>query len=353
LSNSPKTIGFAIIGTGTIAAFHARAIASTPGTELRAVHNRSPEKARAFAAEFGGEPVIDFEELLKRPDVDVVCVTVPSGQHGEIAIRALGAGKHVLCEKPLEITTERIDLMSAAAKKAGRILAGVFQSRLGAGPQHLKGALKAKRFGQLALCSAYVKWWRTPEYYSGSSWKGTRSLDGGGALMNQAIHAVDLLQWLVGRPAKVSAQVRTLVHKIEMEDTAVAWLEFPTGALGVIEAATSCYPGSRLRIEIAGERGTAILEDDRILKWEFADPLPGDDLIGLGGRSSIGGGASDPKAIGGDGHRLLVADLADAIRNGRPPLIDSREARNAVAIIEAIYVSARTRSAVSLGGQGA
>jgi UDP-N-acetyl-2-amino-2-deoxyglucuronate dehydrogenase len=353
LSSPPKTIGFAIAGTGTIAAFHARAIAATPGTQLRAVHNRSPEKARAFAAEFGGDPIGDFDELLRRPDVDAVCVTVPSGQHGEIAIRALGAGKHVLCEKPLEITTERIDLMTAAAKKAGRILAGVFQSRLGAGAQHLKGALNAKRFGQLALCSAYVKWWRKEEYYSGSSWKGTRSLDGGGALMNQAIHAVDLLQWLVGMPTRVSAQVRTLVHKIEMEDTAAAWLEFSTGALGVIEAATSCFPGLRLRIEIAGERGTAILEDDRILKWEFTESLPGDDLIRLGGSSSIGGGASDPKAIGVEGHRLLVADLADAIRTGRPPLIDSREARNAVAIIEAIYLSARTGSAVRLDGQGA
>jgi predicted dehydrogenase len=238
--------------------------------------------------------------------------------------------------------------MSAAAKKAGRILAGVFQSRLGAGAQHLKGALREGRFGRLSLCSAYVKWWRKPEYYSGSSWKGTRGLDGGGALMNQAIHAVDLLQWLVGMPTKVGAQVRTLVHKIEMEDTAVAWLEFPTGALGVIEAATSSYPGLRLRIEISGERGTAILEDDRILKWEFAEPKPGDEMIGIGGTSAIGGGASDPKAIGIEGHRLLVADLADAIRTGRPPLIDSREARNAVAIIEAIYLSARTDSVVRL-----
>jgi len=348
VSSPPKKIGFAIVGTGTIAAFHARAIAATPGAELRAVHDQVAARALAFAAEFGADPVHDFDALLKRPDVDAVCVTVPSGMHGEVTIRALEAGKHVLCEKPLEITTERIDLMAAAAKRAGRILAAVFQSRLGAGAQHLKSALKAGRFGRLALCSAYVKWWRAPEYYSGSNWKGTRSLDGGGALMNQAIHAVDLLQWLVGMPARVGAQVRTQVHAIEMEDTAAAWLEFPTGALGVVEAATSCYPGSRLRLEIAGERGTAILEEDRILKWEFMKPEPGDEAIGLGSPSTIGGGASDPKAIGLEGHRLLVADLADCIRTGRPPLIDSREARNAVAIIEAIYLSARTGSAVTL-----
>jgi len=283
----------------------------------------------------------DFDALLKRPDIEAVCVTVPSGLHGEITIRALAAGKHVLCEKPLEITTERIDLMTAAAKESGRILAAVFQSRLGAGAQHLKKAIGGDRFGRLALCSAYVKWWRDPSYYSGSSWKGTAGLDGGGALMNQAIHAIDLLQWLVGMPTRLGAQVGTLVHAIEMEDTAAAWLEFRGGALGVIEAATSCFPGSRMRLEIAGEKGTAILEEDRIVKWEFAEPLPDDQAIRLDTRTSIGGGASDPKAIGGEGHRLLVADLAEAIRTGRPPFIDSREARNAVAIVQAIYRSAK------------
>jgi UDP-N-acetyl-2-amino-2-deoxyglucuronate dehydrogenase len=211
-----RKIGFAIVGTGTIAAFHARAIGATPGAELRAVHNRTAAKARAFASEFGGDAVDDLDALLKRPDVDAVCVTVPSGLHGEVSIRALAAGKHVLCEKPLEITTERIDSMVAAARQSGRILAAVFQNRLGAGAQHLKRAVAAGRFGRLALCSAYVKWWRSPEYYSGSPWKGTQELDGGGALMNQAIHAVDLLQWLVGMPTRVGAQVRTLVHPIRM-----------------------------------------------------------------------------------------------------------------------------------------
>jgi predicted dehydrogenase len=350
LNDTERKIGFAIVGAGSIAAFHAKGIAATPGIELRAVQDRTAAKARAFSAEFGGDPLTDLDMLLKRPDVDVVCVTVPSGRHGEVTIRALEAGKHVLCEKPLEITTERIDLMSAAAKKAGRILAAVFQSRLGSGARHLRGAIKGGRFGRLALCSAYVKWWRAPEYYSSSTWKGTRALDGGGALMNQGIHAVDLLQWLAGMPVRVGAQVKTLVHAIEMEDTVAAWLEFPNGALGVIEAATSCYPGSRLRIEIAGERGTATLEDDRIVRWEFADSRPGDEMIVLGGEPEIGGGSSDPKAIGLEGHRLLIADLADAIRSGRPPLIDSAEARNAVAIIEAIYKSAGTGASVVLGG---
>ena len=346
MSSPNGKIGFAIVGTGTIAAFHARAIAGTPGAELRAVHNRNAAKARAFAAEYGGEAVDDLARLLARRDIDAVCVTVPSGAHGEVAIEALKAGKNVLCEKPLEITTERIDLMTEAARQSGRILAAVFQNRLGAGAQRLKKAIVEGRFGRLALCGAYVKWWRDPSYYSSSAWKGTKALDGGGALMNQAIHSIDLLQWLVGMPKRVGAQVGTIVHPIEMEDTASAWLEFPSGALGAVEAATSCFPGSRMRIEVAGERGTATLEDDRIVKWEFAEALPDDDAARAGAQSVIGGGAADPKAIGGEGHRLLVEDLVSAIRTGRAPLIDSREARNAVAIIQAIYRSAEAGVAV-------
>ncbi len=337
------------MGTGTIAAFHARAIAGTPGSVLRAVHNRNAGKGREFAAQFGCDSVDDIDELLKRPDIDAVCVTVPSGAHGEVAIRALNAGKHVLCEKPLEITTERIDLMTEAARRSGRILAVVFQNRLGAGAQRLKKALEERRFGRLAICSAYVKWWRDPAYYRDSNWKGTRALDGGGALMNQAIHAIDLLQFLVGMPVRVGARVGTLVHSMEMEDTAVAWLEFSSGALGAIEAATSCFPGSRMRIEIAGEKGSATLEEDRIVRWEFAEPKPEDDAIRGDSRTIISGGASDPKAIGGEGHRLLVADLVEAIRAGRPPLVDAAEARRSVEIIQAIYRSAQSGAAVSLG----
>jgi predicted dehydrogenase len=343
-----EKIGFALLGSGSIAAFHARAIAATAGAELRAIYSRTPARARAFAAQFGGVAVDDFDALLDREDIDAVCVTVPSGLHGELTLRALAAGKHVLCEKPLEIDTVRIDAMIAAAQRAGRILAAVFQFRLGTGAGHLKRAMVAGRFGRLALCSAYVKWWRDPGYYSSSDWKGTESLDGGGALMNQAVHAVDLLQWLAGMPVRVGARVQTCVHSIKMEDTVAAWLEFPDGALGVVEASTACYPGSRLRLEIMGEKGSVVLEDDRITRWEFADDRPEDEAIRLASPTRIGGGASDPKAISVEGHRLLIEDLVDAIRTGRPPLISASEARNAVAIIQAIYRSSRLGGSVNV-----
>jgi len=340
--STPSELGFAIVGTGSIARMHAAAIAATPGTRLRSVYSRGAGPAAAFAQEFGAEAAASIDALVQRPDVQVVCVTVPSGAHGDVAAKALAAGKHVLCEKPLEITTARIDAMIAAATSANRLLAAVFQMRLGVGANRLKQAVAAGRFGRLTLCSAYVKWWRAPEYYTSSSWKGTAEMDGGGALMNQGIHAVDLLQWLVGLPVRVSAQVRTRTHPIKMEDTVAAVLEYADGAVGVIEAATSCYPGTAMRIEISGDRGFAALENDRLTQWSFAVAQPEDENIRQGTDSALVGGSSDPKAIGIEGHRRLVHDLADAVRNGRQPAISSREARNAVALIEAIYRSART-----------
>ncbi len=340
-----RTIGFGIIGTGAIAGFHARAIAAVPGAVLRGACSRTPEAAVRFCSEHGGNAAWDLDDLLSRADIDAVCITVPSGTHGEVAIRALECGKHVLCEKPLEISTARIDRMIAAAAGADRILAGVFQSRLSEDAQRLKRFVDEGRFGRLASCSAYVKWWRDPSYYWDSSWKGTQAQDGGGALMNQAIHAVDLLQWLVSMPVRVSARIATSVHAIEVEDTAVAWLEFANGALGVIEAATSCNPGADLRIEIAGEKGTAIFENGRLRCLGFSDERP-QPLPAVQRNAETG--ASDPRAIGIAGHCALIEDLVRAIRSGEQPSIPATEARRAVQLIEAVYESHHTARVVEL-----
>lgn len=342
-----SNIGFAIVGAGMIARTHAAAIAATEGAELRAVYSRSPESAAALGKELGAPAANSFEELIERADIDVVCITTPSGAHADIALPALQGGKHVLCEKPLEISTERIDAMIEASENSRRILAAVFQQRFGRGAVLLKNAIDKGRFGNLSLCSAYIKWWRNPEYYSSSNWKGTAALDGGGAMMNQGIHGVDLLQHLAGMPKHVSAQTRRRAHDIEMEDTVAAVLEFSTGAIGVIEAATSCYPGTAMRIEIAGDKGSATLEEDRITRWEFASEEPEDEEVRAGHAGAIGGGAADPKAITTEGHRLLVADLVDAIRHKREPIISCREARNAVSIIEAAYRSAKENKPVA------
>ena len=342
-------IGFAIVGTGAIADFHASAIRATAGARLVAAYSRGVACAD-FARKYECRAAASLDEIIRDPAIRAVCITTPSGAHAEAAVPLLEAGKAVLCEKPLEISLAAVDRILAAEKRGGGMLAGVFQMRLGRGAGILKRAIDAGRFGRLTLCSAYVKWWREHSYYTTSPWKGTLRLDGGGALMNQGIHAVDLLQWLAGLPEEVSAFSGTLAHAgIEAEDTVAASLRFPCGALGTIEAATSAYPGSDLRIEISGDRGTAVLVNDKLVRWEFAERLAGDDaVLADGSASAIHGGASDPMAMTNEGHRLLVADLADALREGRPPMIPGAEARRAVSLVLAIYEAARSGSRVKV-----
>ncbi|MEO6845664.1 MAG: Gfo/Idh/MocA family oxidoreductase [Chthoniobacterales bacterium] len=346
-NNSP--VGFAIIGLGSIADFHVAAIEKAEGAKLAAVFSRSAEKCKKFAAEHDAIPCATFEELLARPDIEVVMIASPSGTHADIAIQAMKAGKHVLCEKPLDVTLEKIDAVLKVAKETNRIAAAIFQSRFGSNAQALKAAIDAGRFGKLTICSAYIKWWRTQDYYDSSNWRGTWALDGGGALMNQGIHAVDLLQWLVGMPSEISAYTATLAHEgLEVEDTAVASLRFKHGAVGVIEGSTACYPGTAKRIEIAGTDGFVILEDDNFLRWDFRNEKPGDAEMKNTTPGIIGGGAADPRAISFTGHCLQIEDMIRVIKNGGNVAIPASDARNAVQIILGIYESARKNAPVKL-----
>ncbi len=340
---SSPTLGFAVVGTGMIAGYHAQAIAQTPGAKLVGVVSRSPDKGPAFAAKHG-IPVITttVEAMVARPDVQVITVTTPSGAHLDPALTAIRAGKHVVVEKPLEITPARCDQITSAAEKHGVKVAAIFQGRFGAGAQTVKAALEAGRFGRLVLASAYVKWHRTVEYYQ-TAWKGTWDLDGGGALMNQAIHGVDLLQWFAGLPAEVTGRLTRRVHTgIQADDTTVATLCFPNGALGTIEATTAAWPGWSRRIELCGESGSVCLEDDHIAKWDFAKAEPGDDAIRHAKRDdALGSGAGVPGGISLAGHLRQIGDLVAAVRENRAPAIDGREGRKAVALVHAIYESAK------------
>lgn len=345
-----KTVRFGIVGTGMIADFHAKAVASLEGVELAGVFSRNSEKALDFASRHGTKAVSSLEALLGDPQIDAICVTTPSGTHGEIAIAALNAGKHVLCEKPLEVTREKVDAMIAAAQRNNRHLAAVFQMRFNDGAVQMKKAFEAGRFGKVALCSCYIKWWRSQEYYDNGGWRGTKQLDGGGVLFNQGIHTLDLLQWIAGMPKTVQARIATLAHeRIEVEDTAVALLEYPSGALGIIEASTAASPGFPSRIEISGDRGSAVLEGDRLVKWTFAEEAPEDVVIRERAKQGeFGSGASDPKAISIEGHRRQIEDLADSIRHNRSPAVPGSEARNAVHLVLGLYESARTGKPVVL-----
>jgi predicted dehydrogenase len=282
----------------------------------------------------------DPKAFFARPDIDVVCIVTPSGAHLEPALQAIRAGKHLIVEKPLEITVERVDALLDAADKADVKVAAIFQARFSAGARAVKEAIDAGRFGRLCLCSAYVKWHRTAAYYNG--WKGTLALDGGGAVMNQAIHAVDLLQWFAGMPAEVFAWKTRRVHlEIEAEDTACATLKFASGALGTLEATTAAYPGWERRIEICGELGSAAIEDERIVRWEFRDARDEDaQLRALGAGEATASGAGAPDQISFAGHQRQIEDMVLALRANTPLLIDGRQARNTVALVCALYESA-------------
>ena len=346
------TTGFGIIGCGMIAKFHARAIADLDNARLVACYNRTAPKADALSGEFGGDAYTDLEQMLARDDLDVVTICTPSGAHCEPTVAAARAGKHVIVEKPLDVTRERCQAMIDACAQAGVKLATIFPSRFHRSSQLMKQAVDQSRFGTLALGDAYVKWFRTQEYYDSGAWRGTWEMDGGGALMNQAIHSVDLLLWLMGPVVEVMAHTATLAHeRIEVEDVATATLRFANGALGTIVATTAGYPGSLKRIELSGSQGTAILEEEDIIKWEFAQVQPQDAELRaeMQGRTKTGGGAADPAAIGHHAHTQLFQDFLEAIAQDRAPRIDGSEGMRSVELILAIYESAKTGKRVLLG----
>lgn len=342
--------GFGIIGAGMIAHFHARAIAEIRGAKLIGCYNSTVPKAQAFAEKFQCTAYERLEEMLADPRIDVVTICTPSGAHLEGAIAAAEAGKHVITEKPLEVTLKRCDAVISACEKAGVTLTTIFPSRFHDSAILLKKAVEANRFGKLTLGGAYVKWFRTQAYYDSGAWRGTWKLDGGGALMNQAIHTVDLLLWLMGDIAEVTALTGLLAHeRIEVEDAAVAALRFKSGALGLIEATTAAYPGQLKRIELSGTEGTAILEEESIKVWKFAKEKKGDaEVLAKLAGNKTGGGAADPAAIGHAAHAALFRDTLDAIRKGKPPRADGREGRRSVELILAIYQSAETGKTVTL-----
>ena len=337
--------GFGIVGTGMIAHFHAKAIQAMAGGRVVACFNQNVEKANAFATEYGCTAYSTLDELLADQEVGVVTICTPSGAHRDPAIAAANAGKHVVVEKPLEITLQRCDDIIDACKKNGVKLCTIFPSRFSAANIALKDAIDAGRFGRLTLGDTFVKWWRTQEYYDGGGWRGTWALDGGGAFMNQAIHNVDLLCWLMGDVAEIAGFTSTLAHeRIEVEDVGVACLKFTNGAIGVMEATTAAWPGLLKKTEIHGSKGTVIIEQDSILRWEFADEKAEDAEIRsrLGANSASSGGASDPKAISFVGHQMQLEDFVAAISTGQQPRVDGAEGRKSVEIILAIYEAART-----------
>lgn len=343
--------GFGIIGTGMIAHFHAKAIAAIPGAKLVGCYNHVESRAQAFAVEYGCRVFSNFDEFLADTEIQIVTICTPSGAHQEPAVAAARAGKHVLVEKPLEITLARCDAIVHACSQAGVQLGVILPSRFTPANLALKQAIDSGRFGRLTLGDTYVKWWRTQQYYDSGNWRGTWKLDGGGAYMNQAIHNVDLLCWMMGEVSEVIGMTATLAHdRIEVEDVGSAIVKFKNGAIGTLQATTAAWPGLLKKTEIHGTQGTAIIEQDELLVWQFEHELPTDASLreSFSQKSGITGGASDPKAISFIGHQRQFEDFLRAVNSGTRPAIDGLEGRKSVEIILAIYESAWTGRKITL-----
>jgi UDP-N-acetyl-2-amino-2-deoxyglucuronate dehydrogenase len=333
-------LGFCIVGAGFISGVHAQALSEIPEAKISVVCDNTEKAALALAEKAGAAAETDYRRAVERDDVDIVCVCTPSGTHADIAVAAAQAGKHLVVEKPLDITLERVDRIIQAARTAGVKLACIFPYRFMRGAALAKRALDQGRLGRLVLADAFIKWYRPQEYYDSSNWKGTWALDGGGALMNQGIHNIDLLTYLAGPVHGVVARTATLAHQMETEDTAVALLTYDNGALGAIEGSTASWPGSSGRVELHGDRGSIALEDGRIVTWKVADASPEEKAEVLG-ETNLGSGASSISGFSHEMHRRQLADMVDAILHDRAPVIAGSEGRRSVAVITAIYESSR------------
>ena len=345
-----KTWNFGIVGAGLIADFHARAIGDMPNAKLVAVCDAISERAGKLAEKYGCKAFADSDDLIAKGGVDVITIATPSGAHMAPAIAAAKAGKHVVCEKPMEITLERIDKMIEAHEQAGTQLGCIFQTRFNDAYAAIRQAVQQGRFGKLTYAGAYVPWWRKDDYYN-DSWHGTWKLDGGGALMNQSIHPIDLLCELMWPVESVQAFTSNLGHEqMETEATAAAALKFKNGALGVIYGTTASYPGQLMRLEISGTKGTAIYTNGTITAWQFAEESNQDEQIRRKFAASDGSGASsDPAAIDYSGHTRNFGAFVESLETGEPYCLSGAEARKSVGLILAIYESAREHRPVMMG----
>jgi len=347
-----RQYGFGVIGVGMIGEYHAQAIEGIEGAKLIAACARTEGKVRQFAKNHNCQAYTDFNELLKRDDIDVVTICTPSGSHMEPAVAAAHTGKHAVIEKPIDITLDRIDRILEAHDKAGTRIGGLFNGRFTQTARLLRRAVEQGRFGRMTFGMAFGPWWRDQAYYDEGGWKGTQQYDGGGALMNQGIHTIDLLQWMMGPVASVQAYTDVLAHThIEVEDTGAAALRFANGALGTIGCTTSMWPGHFRIIEIAGDQGTVALSDSKFLFWQFADETDEDQRIREQFLEfpAVSVGASSPSAgLTAAGHQANIEEFLDAIEAGREPLIGGTEARKSVEIILAVYRSAQQGKPVEL-----
>lgn len=363
-----RPLRFALVGCGVIAATHVRALREMPDrVELVVCSDVVPGRAEAFAEEHGLRAAA-YDDVVADPDVDAVTVCTPSGRHAEVGVPALLAGKHVIVEKPMEVSLEACDRLLGAQATSGATLAVVSQHRFDAASRLVKAAVEDGELGRVVLAQAQVPWYRTQEYYDSGDWRGTLELDGGGALMNQGVHTLDLLRWTCGPATSVYARTRTAAHeRIEVEDVLCATVEFASGAIGTVMASTAAYPGFPARLAVHGTRGGAVVEGDRLatlVTLEGASrggetPNAHALQVATGGTRAATTAVDQAQVPAPDGgaevadawgraHRAQLLDFVDAAESGGRPLVDGVEGRQAVELVTALYESARTGRPVTL-----
>lgn len=338
-----RIIRFGIIGCGTISHWYAGALAAMDRAELTRVYDAFPEPAKAFSKQYGVAYCTDLEEFLAS-DLDAVCVCTPSGLHARCAVAAARAGKHIVVEKPMGITTAQLDEIEKACAENKVKLCAVSQLLFSDGARKVRRAVDEGKLGRPILGDAVMKYFRSEEYYRRGGWRGTWEMDGGGALMNQGIHGVSLLLYLMGPVRTVTALTKTLRHSIEVEDTAAALLEFENGALGYLVGTTSVTPGLPRVVNLHGTRGSITLTEDAVTQWDLEGepPLP---PRAADARNT----ANDPTGFSTENHRRQLDDFIDALQNGTEPKLGPREGRRPVDLILAVYRSAETGKTVTLG----
>jgi predicted dehydrogenase len=338
MANYPET-GFAILGTGMISEYHAQAIAANHenGARLVAMGHYDPQRFPEIERRFG-VPCQTEQELLSNPEVDVIFICTPSGQHAQQTIAAAQARKHVLVEKPMATRLEDADAMISTCHQNQVTLGVAFPSRTKPVFQRIHEAIQSGELGELTLGLVNLPYYRSQAYYDQAAWRGTWALDGGGVLMNQGIHQVDLLAWFMGDPVAVTAHALTLQREIEVEDTLSASLRFTNGALAAIDATVTAAPGFPPRMEIYGTRGGVQIEGDTVMRWWSEDGPRKEDAIAV--PPSAAGAGADPRGISTAGHIAIVKDFIQALHENHPPLIDGVEGRRSLAIVNSIYQAA-------------
>jgi UDP-N-acetyl-2-amino-2-deoxyglucuronate dehydrogenase len=338
-------LGVAIVGCGgMIGGVHAVALKEIPDARLVGGWSRSAEKTKRFAEQHRNRAYRSYEELLGDPEVHAVSICLPSGHHADFGAKAAAAGKHVIVEKPIDITIPKATTLIEACRKADRKLAVIFQSRYTPAARKVKQALDRGLLGRLILGDAYVKWYRSPEYYKSNAWRGTKAIDGGGALINQAIHTIDLLQWLMGGIQRVSGLVQTSTHAIESEDLGVATVVYRNGAVGVIEGSTAIRPGFKERIEIHGEKGSVSLEGGNVTAWK----VDGCNEAEYVDAQKVSYGSTSSPAISYVNHKAQFEEIVVAIQQNREPSVNGEEGIRSLQIVLGIYESSATRQWIDL-----